>query len=523
MKKNYLLTSENIDAISDEIASYMEELKIIKGRLTLETLLLAWLEKAPANTEVVLETGKRFFRPYVCLSFDGQKINPLENNVDDALANDAMDYFNSVMTNAGLSTSYRYRNGTNIVDIKLPVANIGSIGKIVISILLAFITGYSLNFADAEIAKIVATEIVVPLFKMMLSLLGGIATFMIFFSVLSGICNVGNIAALSNMGVRVLGSILKRNFISLVFAIVIGTIAFRVVEFGGGMDFSVLKTIFQMLVGIVPGSLLQPFIDGNTLQIIFLALTSGIIILILDQQVKGIIAFVNEFSILFMTAVTYFCKSIPFIVYLSFTNVILSGNLVYVVKVWKPLLVIIMMSIVYIVLETVYTAWKLKLGIKDYFKTVMPATILAFSTSSSAACIPLMDKICTNLGLDKKLLNFGLPVCQILLNTGTSIVFPYIIMGFSEICNIGISVPRLVIIGLACYIIAIATPHIPGGAISVMAILMSQALLPDYCLAIYIAVDVVVDMALTTVNVTSIINNLVSTASSLNMIGEKDI
>ena len=94
--------------------------------------------------------------------------------------------------------------------------------------------------------------------------------------------------------------------ISLVFAIVIGTIAFRVVEFGGGMDFSVLKTIFQMLVGIVPGSLLQPFIDGNTLQIIFLALTSGIIILILDQQAKGVISFVNELSTIFMTAVTYF-------------------------------------------------------------------------------------------------------------------------------------------------------------------------------------------------------------------------
>ncbi|MCQ2361746.1 MAG: dicarboxylate/amino acid:cation symporter [Acidaminococcaceae bacterium] len=527
MKKTYLLSSENIDAISDEIASYMKKLKIssmgiIKGRLTVETLLLAWLEKAPANTEVVLETGKRFFRPYACLSFEGQQINPLENNGDDALANEAMNYFNSVMTNVGLATTYKYRAGNNIVDIKLPMVNIGGVGKIAISILLAFLTGYAINLAGTDIAKIVATEIIQPLFKMMLSLLGGLATFMIFFGVLSGICNVGNIATLSNMGMRVLGAILKRNFVALIFGVVIYTVAFGVVEFGGGMDLSVLKTIFQMLVGIVPGSLLQPFVDGNTLQIIFLAVTTGIILLILDQQAKGVIAFVNELSTVFMTAVTYFCKSIPFIVYLSFTNVILSGNLVYVLKVWKPLLVFVLAGICYIVLETLYTGWRFKFGIKNYFKLAIPLTLLAVSTSSSAACIPLLDKLCTSLGVDKKLLNFSLPISQILVNTGTVIGFLGILMGFSEVCGIAIPVPRLIVIALACYIIAIAAPHIPGGAISVMAILMAQALLPEYCLAIYIAVDVIIDMTLTGVNVTSSLNTLILAADDLGMVKKKE-
>lgn len=526
-EKKYFLTSENIDAISDEIASYMEKEKInstgiIKGRLTVETLLLAWLEKAPANTEVVLETGKRFFRPYARLSFAGQQINPLENNAVDALDAEAMNYFNSVMANVGLSTTYKYRAGSNIVDIKLPMVNIGGIGKIAISILLAFVTGYAINLAGPNIAKIVATEIIQPLFKMMLSLLSGIATFMIFFSVLSGICNVGNIATLSNMGTRVLGVILKRNFIALIFGLVICTAAFGVVEFGGGMDLSVLKTIFQMLIGIVPGSLLQPFVDGNTLQIIFLAMTTGIILLILDQQAKGVIAFVNELNAVFMTAVTYFCKSIPFIVYLSFTNVILNGNLVYVIKVWKPLLVFVVAGFCYILFETFYTAWRFKFGIKKYFKLAMPLTLLAFSTASSSACIPLLDKLCTNLGVDKKLLGFSLPVSQILVNTGTINSFLIVLMGFSEVCNIAIPIPRLIVMALACYIIAIAKPTIPGGAISVMAILMAQALLPEYCLAIYIAVDILIDMTATSVNVTSSLNTLILAADDLGMVKKKE-
>lgn len=527
MNKKYLLTAENIDVISEEIASYMEKLKIpqmgiIRGRLTAETLLLAWLEKAPANTEVTLNMGKRFFRPYVQLSFDGEKIDPLESSVDDALANDALNYFNSVMTNVGLSTTYKFRSGSNIVDIKLPMVNIGSMGKILIGVLLAFVTSYLLGFAGADFSKVVSTEVVSPLFDMMLSLLSGIATFMIFFSVLSGVCNMGDIATLSNMGLKVLNLVLGRNLIALVLGMVVSTFAFGVVELGGGVDLSVLKTVFQMFIGMVPGSLVKPFIEGNTLQIIFLAVMAGIILLILDQQVKGVIAFVNECNTLFMTAISYFCATIPVIVYLSFTNVLLSGNLGYVIKVWKPLLVIAIIAVIYIGLDTAYTGWKSGFGIVAHFKNVMPATILALSTGSAPACIPLLDKTCNGLGLDKKFLNFGLPICQILTNTGTVIAFAGVIMGFSEICGVSISIPKLIVSGVAYFIISIAAPPIPGGSISVMAILMSQALLPEYCLAIYIAVNVLLDMLLTSVNIASNVNNLVCAASALNMISKKN-
>lgn len=525
--KKFVLSPEGIDQISDAIADFMLELKIpqmgvIRGRLAAETVLLAWLEHAPAEAEITVEMGKKFFRPFVRMYYAGGKWDPLENsNADDALAKDALNYFNSVMTNVGLATTYKYRNGENIVDIKLPMTNIGSMGKIVIGVILAFLTSYGLSFAGPEFSKMVSTEVVSPLFDMMLSLLGGIATFMIFFSVLSGVCNMGDIATLSNMGLKVLNLVLGRNLIALVLGMGISAMAFGVVEMGGGVDMSVLKTIFQMFLGMIPGSLLKPFLEGNTLQIIFLAVMAGIILLILDQQVKGIIAFVNECNTLFMTAISYFCATIPVIVYLSFTNVLLSGGLGYVLKVWKPLLVIAIISAIYVVLDTVYTGWKSGFGISSHFKNVMPATILALSTGSSPACIPLLDKTCNSLGLNKKFLNFGLPICQILTNTGTVIAFAGVIMGFSEICGVSISIPKLIVSGIAYFVISIAAPPIPGGSISVMAILMSQAMLPDYCLAIYIAVNVILDMLLTSVNIASNVNNLVAAADALDMIDKK--
>ncbi|MCQ2381294.1 MAG: dicarboxylate/amino acid:cation symporter, partial [Acidaminococcaceae bacterium] len=122
----------------------------------------------------------------------------------------------------------------------------------------------------------------------------------------------------------------------------------------------------------------------------------------------------------------------------------------------------------------------------------------------------------------KEFLNVGLPICQIWTNTGTVSAFAGVIMGFSEICGVSISIPKLIVSGVAYFIISIAAPPIPGGSISVMAILMSQALLPDYCLAIYIAVNVLLDMLLTSVNIASNVNNLVCAASALDMISKKE-
>lgn len=528
MNEKFTLTAAGVDQISDAIAEFMlknkiPQLGIIRGRLAAETVLLAWLDKLPEGTEITLDMGKRFFRPYVRLSCEGLKVDPLENNgMDDDLAKDAINYFNSVMTNLGLATTYKYRNGINIVDIKLPMQGIGSMGKIVIGVIMAFVTSYAIGFFSPEFSKLVSVEVVSPVFNMMLSLLGGIATFMIFFSVLSGVCNMGDIATLSNMGLKVLNLVLGRNLIALLLGMVISAVAFGVVEMGGGVDLSVLKTVFEMFIGMVPGSFLKPFLEGNTLQIIFLAVMMGIILLILDQQVKGIITFVNECNTLFMTAISYFCATIPVIVYLSFTNVLLGGDLGYVFKVWKPLLVIAAIAGIYIALDTAYTGWKTGIGIGAQFKNITPATILALSTGSAPACIPVLDKTCNSLGIDKKFLNFGLPICQILTNTGTVIAFAGVIMGFSEICGVSIPLPKLIVSGVAYFIISIAAPPIPGGSISVMAILMAQALLPDYCLAIYIAVNALLDMLLTSVNTASNVNNLVVAAHSLGMLQKKE-
>ena len=87
-----------------------------------------------------------------------------------------------------------------------------------------------------------------------------------------------------------------------------------------------LGDIYKMALGVVPGSVLGPFVSGNTLQVLFLAACSGVLVLILGQQIRHLTDVIREVNVFLMTAISYFCYAVPVIIYLSFTGLLLGGE-----------------------------------------------------------------------------------------------------------------------------------------------------------------------------------------------------
>ena len=184
MEQNYVLTPENVDVISDVINKYMVQLRmprkaVIRGRLVVETVLLAWLEKVPEGTEICLTLGKRFFRPYVNLQFAGEKVNPLDISQDEELG-----YYGELMNNVGLSVGYQYIGDSNFVTINLPMVDIGNSWKILMAVLLAVATSFVLGQLDNASLTVVIRHFVEPVFTSVISFLSALAAFMIFFNII---------------------------------------------------------------------------------------------------------------------------------------------------------------------------------------------------------------------------------------------------------------------------------------------------------------------------------------------------
>ena len=115
MQKNFSLTTENIDIISQEIFEFLQGQKqvkadIIRTRLNVETVLLQWLEAGHAGKEVTVQCVKSFRRPVVTLMMAGPMCDPRQHGEED----EALEFLTVMQGNLGLSVSYKYKHGRNI-------------------------------------------------------------------------------------------------------------------------------------------------------------------------------------------------------------------------------------------------------------------------------------------------------------------------------------------------------------------------------------------------------------------------
>lgn len=513
MGKSYFLTTENIDVISEEVFNFLRKQKqtkedTIRARLSVETALLQWLEHGNEGKTVAVDCRKRFRRPVIRLVLEGPKCDPGQLDEQD----DVLEFVSTLQGNLGLSVSYEYKQGQNVYDVKLPMPAMGGTGKMAMAIVASLVTWQLMQFAPANVVEGVCKNVIDPTFSMIVGLIAAVATLLIFFNVCSAICGMGNLATLSELG----GGLMKRaqlhNVVWLVVGTVVAALVFGVVDFSGGLTLSMLGDIYKMALGVVPGNVLGPFVTGNTLQVLFLATGTGILLLILGQQVDELIGVIQQVNVFLMTVINYFCGAVPVIIYLSFTGILLSGEFNSFLSSWKIMAVAYGMGIVAIFGDTIWTALECRFNLQRHLSRVLPIAVLAYTTASTAACIPLMTKTLKEGGVDDTYRDFGLPFSQTVSVMGTVIGFPIAVLGMLAVYNQTISVSGLIVNMMSFLLLSLTLPPVAGSGISVMTLLLLQAGLPKEAVATYITIDLFMDMMETCCAKTAVINNVFACA-----------
>ena len=513
MGKSYFLTTENIDVISEEIFKFLQKQKLVKedvirARLSVETALLQWLEHGNEGREVTVECTKRFHRPVIRLVMEGPMCNPVHFSEQD----DALEFVSTLQGNLGLSASYEYERGCNAYDVKLPLPSMGSTGKMALAILASFATWKLMQFAPADVVTEFCVNVIDPTFSMLLGLIAAVATLLIFFNMCSAISGMGNLNTLSELGSDLMRRAQLHNMVWLLYGTIVAALAFGVVDYSGGLTLNMLGDIYKMALGVVPGSVLGPFVTGNTLQVLFLAFCAGVLVLMLGHQVRYVTKFVQEVNVLLMTAISYFCYVVPLIIYLSFTGILLSGEFDVILNSWKIMVVAYGAILVALFGETLWCALEGNFNVKKHFARVVPVSMLAFTTASTAACIPLMTKILQDDGVDDNYRDFALPFSQTVSVAGFVIGFPIAVLGLLAVYNQTISVSGLIVNMLSYWLLAQTLPPVAGGPISVMTLLLLQAGLPKDAVATYITMNLFFDMIETCCAKTSVMNNVFACA-----------
>ena len=271
----------------------------------------------------------------------------------------------------------------------------------------------------------------------------------------------------------------------------------------------------QFLIDIVPSNIFVSLNNNSMmLQVIFFAIFFGISLLMIPKHSSyDVIKLINGFNDVFIKMVETIMLAAPYFVFALMAGLVskMAGdNPAKVLEIFKGLswyfLVVVlglllMAFVVYPLILRIFTGKQF--SYVDFFKGISEAQALAFSTSSSAATLPVtMECVEENLGVDKRVTSFVLPIGATVNMDGTSLYQAIAVIFLAHLHNIDLTMAEQLTIVLTTTLASIGSAAIPGaGLVMLMVVLQTVGLDPAW-IAIILPVDRLLDMLRTVVNVT---------------------
>ena len=359
------------------------------------------------------------------------------------------------------------------------------------------------------------------------NLLKLIAVPLVFASLIKGVASLSDIARLSRIG----GKTIIFYLFSTVLAVTIGLFLVNTVQ--PGKTFSEEKRIelkeayaskagekisaannvkedgpLQFLVDIVPSNIIESAGNNkNMLQVIFFAILFGIAMVILPKEktlyVKGFFDGVNDIILVIVDLIMLMA---PYGVCALLGGLIVdfggSSDLFIALAMYCSTVIfglLFMIVLIYPLILKFFT----KVNYIDFFKAISPAQMLAFSTSSSAATLPVtMERCEEHLGVSEEVSSFVLPLGATINMDGTSLYQAVAAVFIAQAFGFELSISSQLTIVLTATLASIGAAAVPGAGMVMLVIVLSSVGIDPEGIALIFAVDRILDMLRTVVNVT---------------------
>jgi len=518
----YTVTEENRLALCDAIAETVEGFcaeyisdskELLRYRLSVEDCLLEWLTEDAVGNTLRLSFGKAALRaPFVDISIDGKPKNPYsENDELGALGG-------SMLRSLGLIPEYSYKNGRNSITFSIKKHDDFSLKKLFLVLLCSAAVGWlGVLLVPHGTLQGIQQNLISPAYNAFFGLLSCIAGPMIFLSVAWGVYGIGDASTLSYVGKKMMSTFIGNDF--LVAALGMGLVVFFKLDFSGAQSMASFSGILEMLFGFFPKNVFSPFIDGNTMQIIFLALAVGVGLIFLRKQTNSVARAIEQINHLLQFFMHCIVKLVPYFVALVIISLFWMDDAGVIVSGWKMLAVLLGAIAAACLGFHIYTSLRRGVPLRLLMKKCFPSFLIALTTASSAACFATNIEISEKrLGINNSVTCFGIPLAMVMNNPISVLNNLVMIMFFAWSYQLQCSVLWLVTAALLCGILAIATPPIPGGGAIAYALLFSQLGIPTEALAIAIALDMITDFFVTSGKMFCMLPALVNVSSKIGML-----
>lgn len=352
-----------------------------------------------------------------------------------------------------------------------------------------------------------------------------IAIPLILASLIKGISDLKDISKLSMLGSRTIALYLM----TTVIAVSIGLTVVNIVKPGKSINnetrIDLLKAYgddieskreladnqketepLKPLIDLVPDNIFLSLTENkNMLQVIFFSIFFGIgLILLPKKKSKSVKKFIDSLNHVILKLIDIIMNLAPYGVFSLLASLVVEAPSLSLFKALGMYSITLLLGLVIMIL---FYSLIIKLyanqNLKSFFRGISPAQLLAFSTSSSAATLPVtLECVNKKLKVDKEISSFVLPIGATVNMDGTSIYQAVAAVFIAQAFGIDLSLTSQLGIILTATLASIGTAAVPSAGIVMLVIVLSQAGIPEAGLALVFAIDRPLDMCRTVVNVT---------------------
>jgi proton glutamate symport protein len=394
-------------------------------------------------------------------------------------------------------------------------------------ILIGMVAGvlFALPMAKVSWGGEFITDWIKPFGTIFINMLKLIAVPLIIASLIKGVSDLKDISKLSKMGIRTLAIYIA----TTALAVSIGLLVVNMIKPGSyikedtrtelmgkyGTDAAGKieaaasekgKGPLQPLIDMVPDNFFKAASDNrNMLQVIFFTILFGVgLILIPEAQAAPVKAFFDGMNEVILKIIDLIMLAAPLGVFALLAALVVESPSIdlFVALVGYAITVLLGLGILLFLIYPFLIKTYGGIGYKRFFNGMGPAQLLAFSTSSSAATLPVtMERVQEHLGVDEEVASFCLPVGATINMDGTALYQAVAAVFIAEAFGMELSLAAQLGIIVTATLASIGSAAVPGAGMVMLVIVLGQAGIPEAGLALIFAIDRPLDMCRTVINV----------------------
>ena len=329
---------------------------------------------------------------------------------------------------------------------------------------------------------------------------------LVFFSLVSGISSLSNMVKLGSIASKTVLLYLLTTAFAVVIAIFFGWV-FNISGYEGEVTSfnapSGEANLYDTVLKVFPNNIFGAFVENNMLGIVFISILFGIALNLTDNLTDNLSKNFERLNIVFMKIVLIIMSFAPIGVFCLMGSYVMDKGL----NIFGDLIQYVLI-LIFVLLFHLFFTYSLVLKIFAnlnpiiFFKKMRNVALFAFTTSSSAATIPVTLKTVTDeLGVKKDVSSFVIPVGATINMDGTAIMQGLATMFIASTVGVDLSMIEYIQIVLLAMVASIGAAAVPSAGTITLALILSSLGLPLDAIGLILAVDRILDMIRTSVNV----------------------